>query len=359
MKYKEIRCQKSDFRSQIIYYLSSVLCLLFSVSDSSAISEQSWRLEQGQEWKPVSKQSQDRYLLSVAQIKKLVDTSRCRDAKQAFGQLKRDFPEIAGADSNDLEIYIEAELLRCKGKFTKAVRKYEKLLTDPNSELYEAALYGEFSIAKAFLAGRKKTVLGVFKIKGYAEGVRIMERISDKLAPQDATIAMDASVEVAKNYEERGSIDKENYDLAYIKWSDIFETYADKPRTSSSWPTGEIGKDALLAMARCKQAMFNGPEYDMSDLVGRPFNPVSYSNSAKGRYKQFGAEYPEDAKKFKIDKILKEIDEQVALKRLKIGQYYQKTGSNEPANLYYQMVIDEWPETEAARMAKQELKSEK
>ncbi len=56
------------------------------------------------------------------------------------------------------------------------------MLTEyPRSSLSDAALDREFIVAKAYLAGRKKTVLGFIRFKGYAEGVRIMEKITNRV----------------------------------------------------------------------------------------------------------------------------------------------------------------------------------
>ena len=38
-----------------------------------------------------------------------------------------------------------------------------------------------------------------------------------------------------------------------------------------------------------------------------------------------------------------------------IGQYYQRIGKTTAANLYFDMVVRDWPETEAAALAKQAL----
>jgi len=291
---------------------------------------ETWHLEQGQDWKPVQAQSQeDRYLLAVAQIKKLANTGQTDALYKALDKLRKDFPEIAGPD---LDAFIEAEMLFCKGKFVKAVRSYDKFLAEyPESELYEAALDRQFAIATAFLAGQKKPVLGIFKMKGYAEGAKIMEKISDRVG--EAPIGAKAAISVAKSLERRGKFNK-----AYHKWSQI----------SSQWPTGQIGKDALLSMARCKHAAYKGPKYDPSNLI-----------SAKSYYENFKLRYPEGAVEFDIDGKLKQINEQLAYKQFSIGQYYQKTDNRQSANFYYQMVVDNWPETTAAKMAKATIKDKK
>ena len=298
-----------------------VLVLIALLSVLLTVSAETWHLEKGQDWRPVQAEDKDKYLLAVAQIKRSVNMGQTEAVRKALEHLKKDFPEMAGAD---LDAFIEAEMLFCKAKFTKAVRSYDKFLDEfPESGLYEAALDRQFAIATVFLAGEKMPMLKVFKIKGYAEGEKIMERISDRAG--DAPIGRKAVLAVAKSAERRGKFSE-----AYYQWSQI----------SSRWPTGQTGKDALLAMARCKHAAYKGPKYDVSNLI-----------SAKSYYENFKLRYSDDAKKLEIDKRLKLTNEQLAYKKFSIGRYYQRTGSKRSANLYYQMVMDNWPKSTAAKMA--------
>jgi len=289
-------------------------------------SVDTWQLEQGREWKPAQAKDEDKYLLVVARTEKLVSTGQTKALRKEWNKLKKQFPEIK---EQDLDIFIKAELLFCDGKFTKAAQTYNKFLDKDyrESKLYDAALDRLFHIAEAFLAGRKKTVLGIFKIKGYAEGVKIMEKITDRAG--DSPIAMQAALAVAKSYEER-----KMFNEAYLKWSEI----------SWQWKTGLIAKQALLSMAQCKHAVYKGPKYDASSL-----------NNAKTYYQEFNLRYPEDAKELGVDRILAQIDEQLAYKQFSIGQYYQKTGNRLSANLYYDMVIQNWPESKPAGLAKDNL----
>ena len=291
----------------------------------SVVSAESWRLEQGDSWKAVSGEGEGKYLLEVVKIKQLVDTGQCHAVVEALKQLKTDFPDIAGAD---LDAFIKAEVLYCKGKFTKAARSYDRFLAKfPESGLYEAALERQFAIATAFLSGQKKSILKVFKMRGYDEGARIMESISDRAG--DAPVGVKAALALARSYEKRGKFNE-----AYQQWSLI----------SSRWSTGQIGVEALLGMARCKDAAYRGPKYDASDLI-----------SAKSYYENYRLRYPEKAKEINIDEILKQIEGQLAYKKFYIGKYYQDAGSKQSANFYYQMVIDDWPGSVAAKMAKKEM----
>jgi len=304
-------------RFAIVSAVVLVLCLTAGV-----IGAETWHLEKGQDWKAVSDKGSDKYLLAVSEIKQLVNTGRASAAEKAFKQLKKDFPEVAAPE---LDSFMKGELLFARGKFVKAIRSYDRFLKKyPKSEFYQAALDREFAIGTAFLAGQKKTVLGIFRIKGYDEGEKIMDRISDRAG--DAPIGERAALAVANSYEKR-----KKFNEAYLKWSEI----------SSRWPTGETGKNSLLGMARCKHAAYRGPRYDASSLV-----------SAKSYYENFRERHPEEAKRLDVDAKLVQINEQLAYKQFEIGRYYKRTGSEQAANFYYQMVKDNWPESTAAKMIK-------
>jgi outer membrane protein assembly factor BamD (BamD/ComL family) len=302
------------------------------LSTFTPLQADTWRLGQQQDWQSLSADQKDKYLLAVAEIKKLVNAGQTAAARKAFDKLKKDFPEIAGPD---LDVFIEAELLFCQGKFTKAVSSYDKLLTDyPESQLREAVLDRQFAIGTALLGGQKIHVLWLLRIKGYDEGVKIMDKVTER-AGIDSPIGTKAALALAKSYEKR-----EMFDEAYLKWWEI----------SIQWATGEIGRDALLGMARCKYAAYNKypekkrPRYDVSGL-----------KTAKTCYEKFKLIYPQDAEKIGVSQILKQINEQLASKQLSIAQYYQRTGSKQSANLYYQMLNNNWQGTGAAETAKQLL----
>lgn len=312
-------------------HIDRILTLLVAIALLGTFSTgtETLSLQPGRGLESVSSDRQGKYLLAVAQIKEMVNMGQTGQVRKALAKLKEDYPEIAGAD---LDAFIEAEILFCKGKFGKAARSYDKLLAEyPETKLYQAVLDRQFAIGTAYLAGQKKRVLKIFKIKGYSTGERIMERIKDRSG--QAPIAVKAALAIATSLEKRGK-----FEDAYYQWSEI----------SSAWPTGEIGKQALLGMARCKYAAYKGPNYDASALV-----------SAKSYYVNFKSRYPKDAGKISVDEILKQIDEDLAYKQFSIGLYYEKTDDRLSANLYYQMVLDNCPTCWSATMAKQNMDDSK
>jgi len=296
-----------------------ILCVTSMIlAGGASAAAETYRLERNGEWKNIT--DKDKYLSAVANIKQLVSMGQTKEVKKALEQLKKDFPEIAG---QDLDAFMKAEMLLAKKKYTKAVKGYDAFMSKyPESGLYEAALDREFEIATAYLGGEKMRVLLIFRISGYDEGEKIMDKIIDRAG--NTPIAEKAALAVAESYEKRNKFNE-----AYLRWSDI----------SSRWPSGQIGEDSLLAMARCKHAAYRGPKYDASCLV-----------SAKSYYENFQERYPKDAEKINAAEKIKQINEQLAYKQYETGRYYQRTGNTQQANFYYQTVLDGWPASSAAKM---------
>lgn len=307
------------------FYARMLAITLLSTFCLAQPTENTWQLDSQAGWQNLADAPNGSYLLAIAKIKQTLATGTEGSIADLLTQLKTDYPDLAGPD---LDAYIEAEIFLAKNKWSKASEKYELFLdTHGNSWLYPAALDRQFSIATAFLTGQKRRILTVFNLTAYDEGEAIMNKIADRTG--DAPIAKRALISVAESFEKR-----EKFLDAYDTWADI----------SSRWPTGDIGRTALLNMAQTLHSAYRSPHYDPSTL-----------KSAQSYYRDFKARYPELAEQNSIDVNVSMIDQQLAYKKFKIGEYYDRTGSQEAADIYYNSVIDNWPFTDAAQMAKEKL----
>jgi len=276
-------------------------------------------------------------LQAIAQIRKLVQEGNAPAAQDIVKQLKAEYPDQVGPD---LDLFVNGELHYWNDHYGKALVRYERLLKNyPGSEFADLVMQREYDMAQAYLQGRKKTVLGFMRISGYGEAVAIMEKLSDRAGIDEPnSVGLNAALAVAEHFERT-----EQYLEAYLKWSEI----------ASYWETGPIGKRAMYRMAEDNFAAYNHhPEamrfrFDASKLT-----------TARAYYEKYLALYPGDAKKEDVPAKIKIIDEEIALKQFKIGQYYRHLGKHQAAYLYFDMVIQNWPKTAAADMAKQAITEE-
>jgi len=292
---------------------------------SRAAAEQTWHLKQGQDWQKVEQEGDADFMMAAAEAKQLVSTGKTNKARKAFAKLKAGFPQLAG---EDFDAYVKAELLYSQRKYIEASNTYDSFTEQfPESPFYQSALQRQYQIATAFLGGQKRTVLKVFRLSAYEEGTEIMNRIADRAG--DAPLARDALQTIAQSDEKRGA-----WHEAYLAWADV----ADR------WPTGQIGKDALLGMARSLEHDYRGPKFDSKVL-----------ESSKSYYAEYQERYPDTAGQIEVPQTLNRIDEELAEKELAVADYYARTGSFTAANLYYQRIIDDWPTSSAAKSAEQKM----
>jgi len=308
-----------DTKSFIRCFTATVVLLAVSVGVGEAA--QTWILGDTQDWENIADNPHGGYILAVADLKQLINNGQLAEAKKVVSKLKKDFPQIAGAD---LDAFMAAEELYAQGKWVKAVRKYDEFLNKwPNSGLYESALERQYSVAIAFLGGQKRRVMKILKLSAYDEAVKIMNDIADRTG--DAPIAKRSLESLSVGQEERD------------KCLDAYETWAD---ISSRWGTGRMGRVSLLGMGRSLHSAYSGPKYDSAVL-----------ESARSYYENYRLRYPDMAVEEDITDKISTVDEQLAYKQFSIGQYYSKTDSPAAARMYYQSVIDQWPDSTAAKMA--------
>ncbi len=310
------------------------LALVIVVSCCHTARAETWRLKGGEKLESVADDPQAQYQQAIAELKKLVQEGGVAEVKDAIEQIKAEFPDRVGPD---LELFALGETRYWQDRYGKALVKYEKLLKDyPGSEYAGLALQREFDMAQEYLEGRKKVVLGFIRISGFEEGVELMEKISDRAGLDEPNgVGLRAAITVAEQYEAR-----EKYLEAYLKWSEI----------ASYWETGPIGKRALYRMAEDNLAAYNKPPLKL-----RPNYDASKLTTAKTYYEKFLLLYPEEAKLNEVPQKIQQIDEQMAFKQYTIGRYYRRTGEPQAANLYFDMIVHNWPKTEAAKLAQEAL----
>ncbi|MCE5339584.1 MAG: outer membrane protein assembly factor BamD [Planctomycetaceae bacterium] len=286
---------------------------------------ETWRLGSNQQWQKSADSNESSFATIASDAKQFVSTGKAGKAKRAYADLKKNFPQVAG---EDYDAYVKAELLYAKRRFPDAAKSYSDFLDMyPESSLRDAALEREFQIGAAFLNGQKRTVLKIFKVKAYDEGTEIMNQIADREG--DAPISQRAITTLAQSNEKRGA-----YEEAYQAWSDA----------SSRWPTGDLGRDSLLGMARSLEKDYRGPNFESKSLA-----------SSKSYYSQYIERYPESAQEMALTQKVSKLNIDLAEKELTVAKYYERTLSYGAADIYYQKIAEQWPGSNAAKIAESKV----
>ncbi len=301
-----------------------VVGIAFLMSVGGISSAASWRLSESGQWSDIAQDPQSKMLLDISAFKQQIAAGQSAEAARTLASLRAENPRL---DGPDMVRFIEAEKLYATRNWDKAVRKYDELLDQfPTSWLCDAALERQYSIGVAYLNGEKRKVL-FLRLSGVEDGAAIMQKISDRTG--DAPIAKRSLVTLARSYEKQ-----KMYMEAYETWVEV----------SSRWPTGDLGREALLEMGQNLHSSYKGPLYDHKGLT-----------SAKSYYANYALRYPEDAKDRDMAGKQNLIEEQLAYKQYSIGRYYDRTDDPSAAEMYYNEVIQDWSASSAAQRAQARL----
>ena len=299
-----------------------LLLLASTLLQSRSFGSETWRLgAENNTWQQLSQSEDDQLAQDIAKLKQLVTDGSKSVLDNTIDSFKAQHPSITG---EDFDAYMEGEKLFAQKKWTKAVRAYDDFLNRfPHSTFYDAAIERQLSIAIAYLNGEKRTALWVLKLSGFDDGVKVAHGIADRLGDTDT--ALRALIEVANAY-----ANKKEYVEAYETWTEI----------SSRWATGEVGERALIERAYMQHSAYNGANYDSTGLT-----------SALSFYEKYKSIHPELAFTKNVDQKVHYADEQLAHKEFNIAEYYSRTDKPKAAKMYYNYVVEKWPDSAAAKAA--------
>ena len=261
----------------------------------------------------------------AALIQQKIDRRKYKSAVKSVKKFLKRYP-TSPLREEVLGLAGDAELRR--KRYWQAYEWYEmQLVQFPSGEYFEQALEKEIQIAEAFLAGRKRIALGIFRLSAEQEGIDILRGIAGH-APSSPQ-AESALLTVGEHYFNKG------------KWALTVEAYE---QFLTLMPKSSRAPQAELSLAEALLRSYRGPHWDETPLI-----------EAQQRYKAFVAKYPAKARKAQVGNILKEIHSARAEKQYETGRFYIRTRKGKAAAHYFRLVIEKYSDTEWATKARAEL----
>jgi len=314
-------------------WLIQALLVGLMVSQMSCASGSGKKDKPVQLRKSLTQTQADQLREDVIVLQKLVDARKANAVGRCSEAMIASYPQIAQYELKD---FLRAEGYLVKGKFSRAAKVYQRVVENyPASELRMPTVQRLYDIGTMYVVdGRKKVLLWVFRISGNETGIKILEVVSEAEGLEDPNgLGLKSALHIVDSYEKRLM-----YEDAYLKWLEI----------STVWEDGDLGRRALLGMADAKHASYN-----KNPPERRPLFDASSLKTAKTYYEKYLMLFPDDPIDSDITTTIQEINEQIAYKEYSIGQFYERTGQKQAANLYYDMVIESWPGSKAAQMARE------
>jgi outer membrane protein assembly factor BamD len=216
-------------------------------------------------------------------------------------------------------------LLEKTGDPDVAFNSYDTYLTKyPKGEDFDATVESMFKIAKAFLEGQKKKVLGV------------------RLAPSmsRAQVMFETLVKRAA-YSKWAPLAQFNVGQALEKQQKFPEAINAYQQVYTRYPNDAIADDALYQIGFVRLKQYRDGSYDRADAT-----------KARQSFEEFISRFPESEKVPQARENLKSLEGGQTKNALSIAKYYDKQKQYKAAVIYYNDVLQQQPGSADSEVAK-------
>ena len=250
-----------------------------------------------------------------------------RDIIRMLQQVVRNHTQSAYAPEAQFliaSIFEEQEKpLRAAAEFKKVVREF------PRSPRIEEAMDHLFKIGDFFLTGEKQKIIGMAIIPVYSKAVDIFKFIVEQ-AP----------------YGSYGDQSQLKLGVAYRKMANFSEAVNAFQTLIANYPTSPLIDEAHYQLAETSY-----------ELAQNTIRDQSVTSQASLHLKDFIKQYKTSSLAERAELLKQRLDEQDAEKNYRIGLYYEKQGSIESAQIYYEDVAEHYSETPFGKKAARRLRT--
>jgi outer membrane protein assembly factor BamD len=240
----------------------------------------------------------------------------------AYRALVKRYGESSSAPRAQLKI---GELLEKLGDYNKAFDAYGVYLSKyPKGEQFDAAVEAQFRIAKMFLEGQRKKILGVPTFSSMRRAQEMFESIV-KNAP----------------YSQYAPLSQFNIGIALERQGEYAAAIDAYDTALTRYPNDPIAADAQYQIA-----------YAQLQLARRGKNDQTAAAKARDAFEDFIARFPESEKVPQARENVKTLSGRETSDALDIGRFYEKQRKYKAAVVYYNDVIKQQPDSAESAVAK-------
>jgi len=246
-------------------------------------------------------------------------------AIEEFQKLPENFPNSRLAAEG---VYYTGICWQQKGDLAKAADSFQRLVDHyPYSDRIKDAVKREFDIANDFASGGKVKVLGVPALPGQEKALELYKHIV-KNAPF-GTYGDQAQFRIGDLYKSQ-----EEFEEAQKAYQMVVDDY----------PSSELISKARYQIAYCSMQASKKAQYDEKT-----------AQRAIEQFQGFKQNFPANEQSIEADEAIKTLRAKNAMTNLETAAFYEKQRKFKSARVYYEAVINQYPETPAAQEAKRRI----
>lgn len=234
----------------------------------------------------------------------------------------------------DQNRYLRGEIKMAEGDWVGAAQEFQQVVVNyPGSALYDQVIEQQYAIGDALYDKGVRNIeekgpwysfgWRPFKLKPFKKAIEVYSMVIENQPFTPA--AAEAQYKVGLCHQTR-----EEYIEAAFEYRRVIEDYS-----SSEWVD-----DASYSLAKTYEAQSLPPDYDQvpSQLTIEAID-------------SFAARFPGDERHAELVPVRTKMRENIARQRLNTARFYEHRRLFGPARLCYEVVVREFPETEAAKTA--------
>ena len=276
-------------------------------------------------WINVKRLPQPTPELQVEAARSLMEQGDYRQALRESDKFDRFYGDTEWADRNQ---FLRGEIQMRRGKYLDAAREFQQVITNyPDTMLYDEVIAKQYEIGDHFYElgeRRLERRWRPFRKRPFKRAIEVYSMVIDNQPFQDA--AAEAQYKVGLCH-----FTREEYVEAAYEFQRVLEDYA-----GTDWVD-----DASHGLAMCYYEAALPPEYDQTR-----------SRLAIEAIDEFKARFPEDERTDTLAEKRVEMRERIARQRLNTARFYERRRRFTAARMYYEVIVDQFPDTAAAADAK-------
>ena len=256
--------------------------------------------------------------------KSFYDLKKYEEAKREFRKLLKHYPKSFEAAESQYYLGLTED---AQDNLYEAYQAYQKVIDKyPFSERIPQIIEREYKIGEAFMSGQKRKALGV-PLPVENPSIEIFNKVIE-----NSTYGPWAAVAQYK----LGLVLKGL--LRYYEAEEAFN------KVVSNYPDSEWAAAAKFQIASCRAAVSRGPDYDQGS-----------AKEAKEKFEAFVKEHPDAVLSADAQKNIGQLKEKEAASNYNIARFYEKQKAIDAAKIYYNDVINNYPNSQWAVRALERL----
>lgn len=264
--------------------------------------------------------------------KEQYDFAKSFEKKKSYDEAIREYRKLLkNFPTSSLCVYAQIGIGECYEKnrdYYAAFKAYQEVLQNHPSygRIYDI-IEKQFKIGNLFLSGGKRRLWKFNIVPATDKAIEIFQQVIDnapfsEFAPKAQFLLGDCYFKMKK------------YPDAILEYQRVVENYIDS----------DYVDDARFQIGLCAFRLSRGAEYDQQS-----------TDKALKTFRSFIADYPQSKRVREAKKMISQLEGRKAQGIFDVAQYYKKLKQYDAAKIYYEDLIQNYPENSLAKKAKKAL----